>query len=230
MFSALKSKFKALERAQIGSFGNDISTPENYRRAWWHFQLFDHAFLRSVWTNLAEISPGVWRSNQPSPKRIARYAEMGIKNILSLRGKAKVSFNLLEKQACDTHGIELTAVGLISARGLQPKEHYLSFLDILEGMEKPFLIHCKSGADRAGLASALYLMHVEGQPLARAKKQLSLRFMHLKSTKTGVLDHLLAAYGADMETYGDMPIRDWFATHYDRDALRASFKTFTRFP
>ena len=35
-------------------------------------------------------------------------------------------------------------------------------------------MHCKSGADRAGLASALWLLHVERRPVAEAMKQLSL--------------------------------------------------------
>jgi protein tyrosine/serine phosphatase len=37
------------------------------------------------------------------------------------------------------------------------------------------LIHRKSGADRAGLMSALYLDLKEGVPMAQAKRQLSLR-------------------------------------------------------
>ena len=101
MSKSLKERFKDLEYGRVGTFGNDVSTPRTYRQAIWHFQLFDHAFLRGLWTNLAQIAPGVWRSNQPSPRRIHRYKQLGINTILSLRGDHPISYNLLEKQVCE---------------------------------------------------------------------------------------------------------------------------------
>lgn len=148
---------------------------------------------------------------------------MGIKTILNLRGTPKVSHYLLEEETCAAHGIELVSIAL-AARAALPKENYLEVIDLLDRLEKPFLFHCKSGADRAGLVAALYLLHVENAPLDVARKQLSLRFLHLKSTKTGVLDHILDCYEADMARLGPMGIRDWFANHYDQAAVRASFK------
>jgi protein tyrosine phosphatase (PTP) superfamily phosphohydrolase (DUF442 family) len=224
MSKTLKQRFKDLEYGRIGSFGNDISTPRTRRLAMWHFHLFDHAFLRSMWENLWEIAPGVWRSNQPSPRRIAKYKKMGIETILSLRGNPNhpISFMLLEKQACSDLGITLRTAHL-SARSLAPKETYLEVLDLLETLKPPFLLHCKSGADRAGLVSALYLLHIKGAPIDEARAQLHWRYMHLKSTKTGILDHLLNCYKADMEANGDMPIREWIETRYDQSAITASF-------
>ena len=84
-------------------------------------------------------------------------------------------------------------------------------------------MHCKSGADRAGLASALYLMHVENKPVAEAKKQLSLRYLHLKNDSTGILDYMLDQYEQDI-TETPMPIREWFETRYDPKALTAGFQ------
>lgn len=225
MSKTLKERFKDLEYGRVGAFGNDVSTPQTRRLAYWHFQLFDHAFLRGLWQNLYEIAPGVWRSNQPSPKRIKKYKKMGIKTILSLRGNPDhpISFMLLEKKACQDHGIALVTEKL-SARSLAPKETYLRVLDRLEQLEPPFLLHCKSGADRAGLVSALYLLHVKGAPLSEARKQLHWRFAHLKSTKTGILDHLLDCYEADIMRLGNIPIRDWFENHFDQKAIAASFK------
>lgn len=226
MFKTLKNRFKKLEYAE---FSNGIATPRDRRLAMWHFHLFDHAFLRGLWTNLYEFAPGAWRSNQPSPKRIARYAKMGITTILSLRGDRPLAFNLLEQQACAEHGVTLISTTHIAARGAYDGSTYVALIDLLASLEKPFLIHCKSGADRAGLASALYLLHCEGASIKEAKKMLSWRFMHLKSTKTGILDHILRLYEADLKTHGPIPIRDWFADYYDRDKARA-FKTFRAFP
>ena len=229
MFKTLKKGFKKLERAEVGQFGNDVTTPRTRRLAMWHFHLFDHAFLRGLWTNLYEFAPGAWRSNQPSPRRIAQYAKMGIKTVLSLRGDKDVSYTLLEKQACAAHGLNLVITQKAGARNALKGADYVEQIDILASLEKPFVIHCKSGADRAGMAAALYLMHCEGASIEEAKKMLSWRFMHLKSTKTGILDYILRLYEKDVEENGPIPIRDWFLTRYDREKARR-FKTMRSFP
>jgi len=221
MLTRLKTYLNTTERRLRTSFGNDISTPKGRRAAFWNFQLMDHAFLRVLWENLHQIMPGVWRSNQPSPRRIARYRKMGIVNIITLRGNAPRSHYLFEQEACQAQGITLVHTG-ISARTLAPRKALLRLLDLFDTLERPLLMHCKSGADRAGLAAALYLMHVGDVPVAVAARQLSLRYLHLKNDKTGILDHMLDAYADDC---GREPIaiRDWIETRYDPKALTASF-------
>jgi protein tyrosine/serine phosphatase len=110
----------------------------------------------------------------------------------------------------------------IYARSLVSAERFLELLDIFDRIERPFVMHCKSGADRAGLASALWLLHVEGRPVGEAQRQLSFRYVHLKSTKTGVLDLLLRTYADDIAVT-PMPIREWFQTRYDPAAIQAAF-------
>jgi len=44
---------------------------------------------------------------------------------------------------------------------------------------KPLLIHCKAGADRTGLASALYLGALEHQTRETAGWQLSILYGHI---------------------------------------------------
>ena len=206
------------ERKFSRSFGTDISTPQKRRAAKWHFYLSDHGFLRGLWTNQFEIAPGVWRSNQPSPKRMESLAKMGIKTILNLRGQDKFSFYLFEREAAEKLGIQMIDIK-IYARSLVPRDRFMELFDIFDTLEKPFLLHCKSGADRAGLASALWLLDKEGASLEQAQKMLSFKYVHLKNTKTGVLDHLLDIYAQD----ADMPIRQWFATKYDPVEITASF-------
>ena len=70
--------------------------------------------------------------------------------------------------------------------------------------------------------SALYLLDQCGADLATARGQLSWDFYHLKSTRTGILDHILDLYGARL-AQGPIPVRDWFATEYDDVAVRDSF-------
>jgi len=50
----------------------------------------------------------MYRANQPSPEHIARYAkELGLKTIINLRGQSPKGYYLLEKEACERHGIQL---------------------------------------------------------------------------------------------------------------------------
>ncbi|WP_095590580.1 tyrosine-protein phosphatase [Actibacterium ureilyticum] len=221
MFTQLKSHLRRLDRRLRDSFGNDITTPAGRRAAYLHFNLMDHAFLRVLWTNMAQIAPGVWRSNQPGPARLRRYRDMGIRTVISLRGDSTKSHHLLEQEACEELGIDLWVTAL-NARQAPRRKKLLELLDFFDRVEKPFLMHCKSGSDRAGLAAALYLMHVEGQPVEVAAKQLSIRFLHLKNAPTGILDHMLDMYAADT-AQTPMPIRQWIVERYSPAKLTESF-------
>lgn len=97
-------------------------------------------------------------------------------------------------------------------------------IDTLRTLPKPFLMHCKSGADRAGFASALYLAVVANVPVAEAKKQLSARFLHFGFTSTGILDHIFEVYEA-RAAQSPISMEEWIATEYDRHALQTSFDT-----
>ena len=50
---------------------------------------------------------------------------------------------------------------------------------LLAKAEKPILIHCKSGADRSGLAAALYLAAVKKESQEEAGRQISFWYGHL---------------------------------------------------
>lgn len=222
MIRKLMSRIHHAEKRWSSSYGTDISTPRGRRQAFWHFHLSDHGALRVLWTNLYEIAPGVWRSNQPSARRLRRYHRMGIRTILNLRGEDRYSFYLFEREAAARLGIEMVDLK-IYARTLVSAETMLGLLDTFETIGRPLVMHCKSGADRAGLASALWLLHMEGRPVEEARRQMHWRYAHLKSTRTGILDHMLAAYAADT-TRSPIPIRRWLETRYDPAALTASWE------
>lgn len=216
-------KLDLIRKSKRPEFGPELTTAEDRALADAHLYYHDHGILRGLWANMEEIAPDAWRSNQPSPERIADLAEMGIKTIINLRGTANRSHYLLEKEACAAHGIALESLAL-SAKRAPPKELYLALLDLFETVERPFVIHCKSGADRTGIASAFYLLHMNNASVATARAQLSLRYVHIKWLKTGILDHILDAYGTDIETHGPMGIRDWLQNYYDPEAITASFR------
>lgn len=220
----IRKIFKALdekERALRKSFGHDITDPAERKRSHWHVRWLDHGILRSFWHNFDQVSEGVYRSNHPDDKRFEAYADMGIKTVLNLRGVAKQPHYLFEAESCERLGLELVTVHM-SARNAPHRERLLDVITAFEDMERPFLMHCKSGADRTGLVAALYLMVQEGQPVAQARKQLSFRYLHIRKTATGILDHFLDVYEA-RNAQAPIAIEEWIRTEYDRDALTKSF-------
>jgi len=221
MPNPLKLSLLALQNRLTAAIGTDISTPSARRAAWWHFQLMDHAFLRVWWKNLGQIGPGVWRSNQPSTGDLERLAKMGLKTVVNLRGATQQSFYLFEAEACQRLGLTLIDLNL-SARQAPPRSKLLKLIEILDTAEAPLLIHCKSGADRTGLAAAIWRMEKAGETAAAAAKELSLRYIHLQRTSTGVMDQVIRSYAAEGEAQGKS-FRDWVEQDYDSVRVQAQF-------
>ena len=217
----LHDRLLGWQRQLTAAYGRDISSPRARRAAWWHFQLMDHAFLRVLWSNLDQVAPGVWRSNQPSPGRLAAWVRrLGLKTVVNLRGRPQESFFLFEEEA--TARLGLTRIDLdFSARRAPHPWQLVELVDVLTAMQKPALIHCKSGADRTGLAAAVYLLAVEGRSLEEAMGQLSFRYLHLSRSKTGIMDEILLCYGEEAR---GRSFRQWAEEDYDRLRIGESFK------
>lgn len=199
----------------------DLSTPRARLRAYWDLVFADHGVFRALYANRHRVSDRMWRSAQPGPGDIAWAARKGIKTIVNLRGARACGSYALEREAAAKRGLTLVDFSIGSREA--------PYRDALEEAEKlfgaiayPALMHCKSGADRAGFMSAFYLLVHEKRPLEEAVKQLSLRFGHMKSGKTGVLDHFFEAYAEDTAS-APMPLTDWVRTRYDRKKVQDSF-------
>lgn len=217
----LKAKLKELERRLQQFPGADMADPATRRRAERSVFWLDHGFVRALWHNFEQIAPGVYRSNQPTRKRLAKAKAMGIGTILSLRGDGIGANQMLEKADCADLGLNLITVSLRSSRA-PAREAVLNLIAVFRGIEKPFLMHCKSGADRAAVASAIWLMVMEGEPVEQASRMLSLRYAHVKRLKTGVLDAFLDAYAA-RNAAQPIGFEEWVRSEYDADALQAAF-------
>jgi protein tyrosine/serine phosphatase len=214
-------KLENKERALRQSFGHDITDPKERKRSMMHFNWLDHGVLRLRWHNFEEFAPGAYRSNHPNHKRFTAYAAMGIKSVLNLRGVAKQPHYLFEVESCDQLGLTLVTSQMAARRAPSGKE-LTDLIHSFEAIEKPVLVHCKSGADRTGLAAVIYLMVVEGKPLEEVRNQLSFRFLHIRKTETGILDHFLDVY-VDRNADSPIAIDEWIKTEYDPAALTQSF-------
>lgn len=225
MLGQFWAKIETAERKLRRSFGKDISDPRARRWSKLHYNLFDHAFLRRFWTNFYEIAPGVYRSNQPTRARFEKYKTMGITTVVNLRGEDKYAHYLFEKETCTALGLTLLNAKLQARNAVNPNK-IVHVIDTLRAAEKPFVFHCKSGADRAGFVAALYLMVFENQPVEVARKQLSLKYIHLDFTATGVQDYILDVYAA-RNARDPIGFETWIRTEYNATAIQTGFDTKT---
>jgi protein tyrosine/serine phosphatase len=203
-------------------YKGDLATPSGRRNAWLDALFVDHAFLRIFWTNFATVEPGVlYRSNHPTPGNLAAFTrKVGLKTLINLRGEAKNGSDALSRDMAKRLNMDFYDMALES-RGAPQKDRILRLAGIYNTMRKPALIHCKSGADRAGLAAGLFVL-ISGGTVAAATRQMSLRYGHIKQSKTGILDMFFELYARDGE--GKKPFLDWVRDDYDETALRASYK------
>ncbi|MCF3933805.1 sulfur transferase domain-containing protein [Acuticoccus sp. M5D2P5] len=213
---------RARRKARQERWRRPIETARDRREAWASLMFADHGFLRLAYRNRHRVNAAIWRSAQPAPGDIAWAKRAGVRTILSLRGDG-FGGDLLEQEAARREGLDFVRLVLLS-RSAPPKATLREAIRLLPTLKTPLLMHCKSGADRAGLGAALYLIIVEGRPAAEAKRQLSLRYGHIAQAKTGVLDAFLEAYEITGERAG-IPFAEWVETVYDPDALTASFKS-----
>ena len=200
----------------------DLTTPRGRRRARNELVWGDHGFLRVKFRNLHRISDEMYRANQPSPEHIARYAkELGLKTIINLRGQSPKGYYLLEKEACERHGIQLVDFQVFS-REVPTAESVLQAKKLFDSITYPALMHCKSGADRAGVMSVLYQHFRKGLPIDQALEQLSGKYLHVRHGKTGVLDDFFETYLAQGKPAG-LSFEDWVSRGYDHKAMKARF-------
>lgn len=182
----------------------------------------DHGLFRILYGNRGRVSEELWRSAQPSPGQVARFARAGGRTVVNLRGGREHGSWPLERDACARHGLRLVDF-VLRSREAPDRDAILATAAFLETLEYPVLVHCKSGADRAGLFAALYLILRRGATVAEARGQLALRFGHFRHAKTGILDAFLDAYEREGEARG-MRFADWAERIYDPVALARGFR------
>ena len=181
----------------------------------------DHGIFRFKWRSLHKISENTYRSNQPFPWQIlADKNKRGVKTIINLRGIRNCSSFFLEKETCERHNIKLINFP-VTSRAAPKVETILAAKKLFNEIEYPIIMHCKSGADRAGLMSALYLILHKNISVIEAKKQLSFKYLHIKHAKTGILDAFFDNY---IKENKNKDFLDWVKNDYNPEKLTLSFK------
>ena len=141
--------------------------------------------------NIHEVEPGVYRSAQMSAPVLAAFIkEHHIRTVLNLRGTNTGSdwydaeFDTVRKNGADLIDVKM------SASRIPESDVMTALLRALSTAPTPLLIHCKDGADRSGLASALYELRVMHRAPGEADAQLSFRYGHFPwlTSRSGAMD------------------------------------------
>jgi protein tyrosine phosphatase (PTP) superfamily phosphohydrolase (DUF442 family) len=203
-------------------FDGDLTTRQGRFVAWVDALFVDHAVFRMVWSNLAPVIPGaIYRCNHPTPVALRRMVRrLGVRTVINLRGRTQSGSDALSREAAAALGLDFYDMAFES-RGAPQRDRILRLHGIYTSMQTPAIMHCKSGADRAGLASGLVILF-NGGTSEEALRQLSWRFGHVRQARTGILDAFFLLYRREAE--GRKPFLDWVRDDYDEAALRRDFR------
>ena len=142
--------------------------------------------------NVHEVEPGaVYRSGQLDAAQLsALIQEKQIKTVINLRG-ANPGRQWYDDEVATTRRTGAEHVSLRMSANSEPDDALTAeLIDVLRTAKKPYLIHCEGGADRTGLASALYERLIMNRPATQADAQLSFRYGHFPwlTSRSGAMD------------------------------------------
>lgn len=130
--------------------------------------------------NFGEVCRGqVYRSAQPLDGLETLMKSRHLSSILNLRGGSNADrWYSREVELCEANMIDFYDFPM-NATSRPGRRQLLILLDLFKRCRYPLLIHCKSGSDRTGLATALYLMSMNHFDPNSALSAFSLTYGHV---------------------------------------------------
>lgn len=203
---------------------SDVQPSRRRRLAWalWALGLVCAFAVGFLWWvgvfggNVRTVEDGsMYRSAQLTGPNLTHVLQSyRIRSVINLRGALPHDASYRSELAtCTAAAVPHRDVRL-SATRLPPPEQLQELLADLDTMPRPILIHCQGGADRSGLAAALYLAIYRGVPLDQAEAgQLTWRYGHLWFGKASAMDEFFALY---RQTGNGLSLRQWIGVTYPR--------------
>ncbi|OGO89893.1 MAG: hypothetical protein A3F10_02510 [Coxiella sp. RIFCSPHIGHO2_12_FULL_42_15] len=130
------------------------------------------------------VNNQVYRSAQLPESTLKMLVHLkGIKTIVNLRG-ANLNEDWYMQEIKTANLLQVKHFDLaLKSRKLPNMAELKSLTDIIQTAPKPILLHCLSGSDRTGFASAMSMILLENAPLEKAEGQFSWRYF-VTSDKT----------------------------------------------
>ena len=202
-----------------------LKTPWGRARAWLYAMLVEHNFTNLFRFNFHRLSDEAFRSSQPTMWQMRRMVKKyGIKTIVNLKGQsAKSAYWAFEREQCEKLGIKLVDVK-IASRSIPDVARIRRAKEVFETVEYPIWIHCKAGADRAGIYSTLYQHFRQGIPIERTDQLKLWPYGHFRYSNAGKFDHYLELYASYHEEHPEVGFLQWVETIADRDQIEKEYK------
>jgi len=219
------------EKAAMPTDADDRSTAVPRRRPWRWLYLAALLPVGVVGVEAARVLAGgnvhalvperVYRCAQPSPDALWRLVEEhGIRTVVNLRGSCE-GFGWYDAECRATQELNIDQEDVCMSAGRLPAPQAVRrLIEVLDRGRYPLLLHCRRGADRTGLASAVVLLLQTDATVAEARRQMGLRYGHLALGRPAELDRFFDLYAAWLRG-GD---REHSPRHFRRWALH-EYKT-----
>jgi protein tyrosine phosphatase (PTP) superfamily phosphohydrolase (DUF442 family) len=162
--------------------------------------------------NEGVVEPGrLYRSAQlDAPALREMIAAHGIQTVINLRGQnARTVWYEDEVAVCRDLRVNHVDVSW-SAKHLPPPAEVARLLRAYRDLPGPFLLHCRSGSDRTGLASAIFLIDQDHVPWRSACRTLDWRYGHFATYPYFEMDEFVQLYGQS----SGKPLPQWVAEDY----------------
>lgn len=139
--------------------------------------------------NFGTVIPGqIYRSGQLGSEQLEQVIkEFGIRSIINLRGvKGDEDWYIQEKETAEKFGVELYNVaemGMeLQSYRLPARDEVEKLIALIASVPRPILAHCKTGADRTGLFSAVTLLLGQNGDLEQAWDHSSLKYLAIEDS------------------------------------------------
>jgi len=151
--------------------------------------------------NVHEVEAGqLYRSAQLSGYSLNEVLDRyGIHTVINLRGRNPDAKWYRDETAITTHK-NITHIDIGMSASKEPDAAIINqLIKAFKTAPRPILIHCEAGADRSGLASAIFELVIAHRPASDAEKQLSFYYGHFPwlTSKTGAMDHAFQRIAAN---------------------------------
>jgi protein tyrosine/serine phosphatase len=175
--------------------------------------------LHFLYFNFHVVVPGeAYRSAQPSPTFLETIVQQNhLRSILKFNREVESSWSEKEFAEAKKLGVEIFYIP-IGVSELPTRPDMIHIISAIDHAPRPILVHCKTGADRTGLASVLLAMQAGASFQAARDSQLRLRFGHVGHIGDDVDDVLTqydqdrTAEGKNLRSYADF--RDYVLSEY----------------